>query len=378
MPSWLSTSARRRRAVLVAALLLLMLSVVATAWTALLPFFLGSVLAYILLPAVDFLDRRAPRFLKLVRWSRPLAILVVYVIAIGLFAGTLAYFVPAVRSQGQVFVEEVLPNYFVRVQAILTYDFGSLLAQIPPEIQTTVNASLDRAVTTLLVAIQRGIEVTINTVSQTISFIIGMVIIPFWLFYILNDQAKLRAGISNLIPEHSREDVSCIITLVDDLLSAYIRGQLLLCLLVGLMATSALLILRVDLAVLLGTFAGVFEIIPILGPYLGAIPAVLIALLKRPILALWVALAFFLIQQMENILLVPRIAGRAVRFHPAVVMIIVVVGSQVAGLLGILVAVPVAAVTRDIFKYLYLRTSEQGIGPQMALESVRSGKSNVT
>jgi predicted PurR-regulated permease PerM len=67
-----------------------------------------------------------------------------------------------------------------------------------------------------------------------------------------------------------------------------------------------------------------------------------------------------------------------VRFHPAVVMIIVVVGSQVAGLLGILVAVPVAAVTRDIFKYLYLRTSEQGICPQMALESVRSRESNVT
>jgi predicted PurR-regulated permease PerM len=307
-----------------------------------------------------------------------LAILIVYVAGIGLIAGTLAYFVPAVRSQGQVFVEEVLPNYFVRVQAILTYDFGALLARIPPEIQTTVNASLEKAVATLLAAIQRGIEVTINTVSQTISFIIGMVIIPFWLFYILNDQAKLRAGISSLIPEHSREDVSCIITLVDDLLSAYIRGQLLLCLLVGLMATSALLILRVDLAVLLGTFAGVFEIIPILGPYLGGIPAVLIALLKRPILALWVALAFFLIQQLENIFLVPRIAGRAVRFHPAVVMIIVVVGSQVAGLLGILVAVPVAAVTRDIFKYLYLRTSEQGISPQMALESVRSRESNVT
>ena len=378
MPSWLSTSARRKRALLVAVLLLLILSVLVTAWTALLPFFLGSILAYLLLPVVDLLDRRAPGFLKRVRWSRPLAILIVYVAGIGLIAGTLAYFVPAVGSQGQVFTEEVLPNYFVRVQAILTYDFGALLARIPPEIQTTVNASLEKAVATLLAAIQRGIEVTINTVSQTISFIIGMVIIPFWLIYILNDQAKLRAGISSLIPEHSREDVSCIITLVDDLLSAYIRGQLLLCLLVGLMATSALLILRVDLAVLLGTFAGVFEIIPILGPYLGSIPAVLIALLKRPILALWVALAFFLIQQLENIFLVPRIAGRAVRFHPAVVMIIVVVGSQVAGLLGILVAVPVAAVTRDIFKYLYLRTSEQGISPQMALESVRSRKSNVT
>ncbi len=373
--SWLPSPGRRKRIILVLALLLFLASLLVTAWTALLPFFLGSIMAYLLLPAVNFFDRHAPRFLRRRRWSRPLAILIVYIIGIALFAGTMAYFVPAVRSQGKIFIEEILPNYFVRIQGILTYDLGSLLEQIPPEIQTTVNASLDRAMTTLLSAIQRGIEVTINTVSQTISFVIGMVIIPIWLFYVLNDEAKLRQAVSSIVPKQAREDVRCILAIIDNLLSAYIRGQLLLCLLLGIMAIIVLLILRVELAVLLGTFVGIFEIVPILGPYLGALPAVLIALLKRPVLALWVILAFVIIQQIEHVLLSPRIMGNAVRFHPALVMVIIVVGSQVAGVLGILLAVPVAAIIRDIYKYLYLRTSEQNISPEMALESVRSGKS---
>jgi len=124
--------------------------------------------------------------------------------------------------------------------------------------------------------------------------------------------------------------------------------------------------------VLLGTLAGIFELIPILGPYLGAIPAVLIALMNRPTQAFWVALSFAAIQQFENVFLVPRIAGNAVRFHPAIVMVVVIVGSEVAGLWGMLLGVPVAAVIRDVFQYLYLRTTERGATPELALECLRA------
>jgi len=141
--------------------------------------------------------------------------------------------------------------------------------------------------------------------------------------------------------------------------------------LVGALRTGELtLVSAIDWAAKNG--AEVFELVPILGPYLGAVPAVLIALLKRPILALWVALCFFAIQQIENLFLVPRIAGNAVRFHPAVVMIIVVVGAEVAGVWGMLLGVPLAAMVRDVFRYLYLRTTERGATPQMALESLRA------
>jgi predicted PurR-regulated permease PerM len=151
-----------------------------------------------------------------------------------------------------------------------------------------------------------------------------------------------------------------------------VRGRLLVCLLVGIMATILLLALRINMALLLGTFAGLFEIIPFLGPWIGALPAVLIAFLRSPATALWVAVGFFTIQQIEANLLSPRISGQAVRFHPAVVMVLVVVGSEVAGLLGVLLAVPVAAVLRDVFQYLYLRTTERGATPEMAMEALNA------
>jgi len=371
MPSWLSTPAERSRAILIGLLFVAVVAIVIAAWAALVPFFLGLLVAYLLLPIVNFLDQHAPRFLRRKRWSRPIAIIIVYVVGIGLVAGILSYFVPEVSKQANVFVR-VAPTYLEKVRSLFAYDLPDLLEKIPPEIQDTVKANIQEAAGTLLDAAQKGLVVTVRTVSQTVSFILGMVIIPFWLFYVLNDEASARKAFYSLIPEQARGDARCIAAIVDHLLGAYMRGQLLLCLLVGVLATIALLILGVDLALLLGTLAGVFEIIPILGPYIGAIAPILLALVKRPILALWVAIAFAAIQQIENIFLVPRISGGAVRFHPAVVMVIVIVGSEVAGLWGMLLAVPVAAMIRDIYRYLYLRTTERGATPEMALECLRA------
>jgi len=371
MPSWLATPAQRYRLVLVAAMTYLLVRLLVAAWAALVPFFLGMLLAYLLLPVVNVMDRNAPRLLRYRGLSRPLAIIIVYLVGIALTAGVLSYFIPAVTDQAEVLVS-VFPTYLERAQGLLTYDVGQVLEGIPPEIQEAINTNLQSALGTVWDGLQRGLQVTVRTVSQTVSFIIGMVIVPFWLFYVLNDEARGRRAFYRAIPDVAREDVRCIFGILDGLLSSYLRGQLILCVLVGVMATITLVVFGIDLALLLGTFAGVFELVPILGPYLGAVPAVLIALLKRPILALWVALCFFAIQQIENLFLVPRIAGNAVRFHPAVVMIIVVVGAEVAGVWGMLLGVPLAAMVRDVFRYLYLRTTERGATPQMALESLRA------
>lgn len=371
MPSWLSTPAQRYRLLLVVAMGYLLVRILAAAWTALVPFFLGLLLAYLLLPMVNIMDRNAPRLLRRHRLSRPLAIIIVYVVGLALTAGVLSYFIPAMSDQADI-LASVLPSYIEQVQGLLTYDLGEFLQQIPPEIQEAINTNLQRALGTVWDGLQTGLQVTLHTVSQTVSFIIGMALVPFWLFYVLNDEARGWRAFYSAIPEAAREDARCILTIIDGLLGSYLRGQLLNCVLVGTMSTIALVILGVDLALLLGTFTGVFEMVPTLGPYIGAVPAVLIAFLKRPILALWVALAFFAIQNIGNLLLMPRISGNAVRFHPAVVMVIVVVGAEVAGLWGMVVGVPLAAMVRDVFRYLYLRTTERGATPQMALESLRA------
>ncbi len=374
MSSWLATSNERYRAVLVAVALLLLLLVLRAAWAALIPFFLGLALAYVLLPIVNFLDSHAPKFLQRIKLSRPLAILIVYIVGIALVAGLLSFFVPTVVAQFNALVR-VAPEYIDEIETIFADEIAPFFERIPEPIRDTINVNVESALARLGQAVQAGVLATAATLLQTISFLLGVIIVPFWLFYVLHDEAKARRTFMGLIPEHAREDVRCVFSLVDDLLSSYVRGQLLLMLLVGVMAIIILLILGVELAVLLGTFAGLFEVVPIIGPWLGAIPAVSIAFLEQPTKAVWVALAYFGIQQIEAILLTPRISGHAVHFNPAVVMVLVVVGSQIAGLLGVLLAVPLAAILRDVFQYLFLRTTERGATPQMALETLRANVS---
>jgi predicted PurR-regulated permease PerM len=140
------------------------------------------------------------------------------------------------------------------------------------------------------------------------------------------------------------------------------------------MATLSLVIIGVPFALILGLIAGVFEVLPYVGPILGAIPAVIVALLTDPGKALWVVIAFIAIQQVENLLLVPRVAGKSVKLHPALVMVVLVIGNQLAGFWGMLMAVPVTAVIRDIFKYLYLRFKDEPLAPEKAMTSIRSGQ----
>ena len=108
--------------------------------------------------------------------------------------------------------------------------------------------------------------------SSTISFVIGLVVIPFWLFYILHDESQVKTGVLRALPQQLRADVLCMARLIDDVLSAYIRGQLLLCLFVGGMATIALFIIGVPFALVLGLIAGIFEILPYIGPDPGRHP----------------------------------------------------------------------------------------------------------
>jgi predicted PurR-regulated permease PerM len=140
------------------------------------------------------------------------------------------------------------------------------------------------------------------------------------------------------------------------------------------MATVVMLIIGVPFAIVLGLIAAVFEILPYVGPILGAIPAILVALLSKPSSAIWVAVSFFAIQQVENLVLVPRVAGKSVKLHPALVMVVLVIGNAVGGFWGMLVAVPVTAVIRDVFKYLYLRLIDEPLAPEEAMTHIRSGQ----
>ena len=364
---------RRNRLLLWAALILLLLGLLWAARGVLFPYALGLLLAYILLPLVNWLDRHMPaRFRK---WgiARPLSILLTYLLLIAIAAGVVAFIVPIVVDQAEILIEN-WPSLASRVQDWGVRGWDWYTRTIPADWRLTIETNLRNLIDDAATAVSDGLLITVTTISSTMSFFLGLVVIPFWLFYILHDEQRVKQGALQVFPQQIRDDVRCVGRLIDDVLSAYIRGQLILCLFIAVLSTIALYLIGVPFALVLGLVAGIFELLPYFGPILGAIPAVVVALLSDPVSAIWVVGAFFIIQQIENVVLVPRISGESVKLHPALIMVALVVGNELAGLIGMLIAVPVTAVLRDFFKYLYLRFLDEPLSPDAALSNIRSGQ----
>ena len=365
------TPAQRYRLILILALLLIVGWIFYVARTALIPYILGLVLAYLLYPPVQRIDRYMPAVLKRRKLSRPLSILIVYLAAILVIAGFMAFLVPVVVNQ----VESMWAQreqLIAQAQTLLEEWLVRYRTTIPEGWRLTIESNLGKAVVAIGQAIQEGMGSTMGAVTSTVSLVIGLVIVPFWLFYILADEKAMASAFEAAIPARIEADVRNVLRIVDDILSAYIRGQLLLCLAVGVMSTVGFVVIGLDFAVLLGVIIGLFEFIPFVGPILGAIPALIVAVIQSPITALWTILVIFAVQQAENLFLVPRVAGKSVRLHPALVMFVLVIGNEALGLWGMIIAVPLTAILRDVFKYLYLRFSDEPVSPQEALGRVRT------
>ncbi len=363
--------ARRNRLILIGVLVLIVGAMLYVARTALFPYVLGLVVAYLVLPVVNFLERHMPHKLRQRKLVRPLAILLVYLVGIAILIGVVAFVVPLVGEQVKELWaarEELAQTAYDLVQDLMIRYYRD----VPDRLRQALEENISQISARIAGLVQSALSRTIGAVTSTISFVLGFIVVPFWLFYILNDQTKVSAGLLTLIPERWEADVRNLLRITDDIFGAYIRGQLLLCLFVGAMATVGLMLIGVPYALVLGLVAGVFELIPFIGPLLGAVPGVIVAALDSWPTAGGAVVVFFVIQQIENLLLVPRISGRSVRLHPALVMVVLVVGNEAAGLWGMLLAVPVTALIRDVFKYLYLRFSDKEVTPAEAMSRVRT------
>jgi predicted PurR-regulated permease PerM len=360
--------ARRNRLILVAALAAIVLFFLWVARSALLPYIFALVLAYILLPAVNRLEIMFKRVFRgrSARFARPAAILFTYVFVVGALVLFFSLVVPVIAQQFEVLWSS--REQLVGQGQVLAANVVSWYQRaIPLDVQARLLDLVQQAGGTVASGLQAGFLRTLSFVTNTFGFVLGLVVIPFWLFYILYDQAKAMRGAFSLVPSRWRADALNLIRIVDDILSAYLRGQLLLCVFIGFVVTVGLSLLGVRFPAVLGLIAGVLEIIPFIGPIMGAVPAVIVATIQEPLLGLWTLLLFIGIQQLENIFLVPRISGKAVQLHPAVIMVVLVLGNQAAGFWGLLLAVPVTAIVRDVFKYLYLRFQDEPVSPRDAM-----------
>ncbi len=371
---WRVTLPPPRRA---AQLLLALAAVAAGVWlfvragTAMTPFVIGLALMYLLAPPVNRLARHMPR---------PLAILLIYLAALSIIALFFIFLTPALISQFQRLTAN-LPT--VSGLQRLAADWVARYREFTPDV---LEPQIEQAIASVLPALQNNLSSIIRStlaflssqiaqLAGVLSFVVGLLIIPIWLFYLLNDQRRTFAFINRLLNFRVRTDVWNFWRIVDRSLSAYIRGQLTLGLFIGVVCGVGLSILdlipgiEVDYILLLAIWAGVCELVPMIGALLGMIPAIVIAFaVGGPTSGIAVAILFIFIQQIENNVLVPRIIGESVGVHPAILTVMLIAMGSVFGLLGVVAAAPVTAILRDLYLYCYRRLD--GLSPERAMYSI--------
>jgi len=183
--------------------------------------------------------------------------------------------------------------------------------------------------------------------SQTVGVISGLVAVVTVIvlsFYLLLEEEGHKKMYRVFISEKWQDSISDTIRKITAKLGAWVRGQLILMFTVGLATTIGLLIIGSPYALTLGVWSGLTEVIPVVGPLIGAIPGVIIGLAESPLQGLLTLVVYLIIQQLENNILVPRIMAKAVGLNPVVVILAIIIGGKLYGLVGVFISVPLAAV----------------------------------
>lgn len=222
--------------------------------------------------------------------------------------------------------------------------------------------------TSLIVSV---LSSTLSGIGGVISFFFAFFFTLTFTLYILLDISWLGRGLRYVAPAPLSMEIKELFSRIISVWRAYIRGQLGVMLAVGIIVTLAMLVLGIPNALALGFIAGILELIPNLGPILAAIPAVIVALFQGSswidinplLLAIIVGAVYFLIQQLEDVVLTPSIQGQAVEMPPLVVMLSVLVGVHEFGLLGGIIAVPMVASAREVLKYVKERLEQSQPDP---------------
>lgn len=304
------------------------------AMTVLFPLFLAVVVAYLLHPVVDMLTK--------LRLRRSLAILVVYVLFFGgiLLFGWLLF--PLLTVQVREMMAR-LPEYEDQLRQWY-YLIDHRLEQLP----SGIHQAVDRAIGNFESGVSSWITRLFTSLSGLPSHAVTVLVVPFFAFYLLKDVEKIHSLLLRLLPRSKRKVFLRVIRDIDRNLGEYIRGQLLVCLFVGVMAFMGYYLIGLPYALLLGVVVGVMNIIPYFGPILGTVLSGSVALLTEPRLVIWIVFINIFIQITEGNFLNPYIVGKRLRLHPMLIIIILLIGAEVGGLMGLLFAVPLFVIFKVI------------------------------
>ena len=223
------------------------------------------------------------------------------------------------------------------------------ISELPSDYDSLVSTVLSWAMSALGSMMKNLFDSSLSVVQS----IIGLVIVPFLTFYFLKDWKELRLMVIEFFNKDDQDKVAEILNEMGRTLSAYANGMAKLSLLSGCVIAMSTAVLGVDYPLVLGFVAMLTEFVPVVGPLLGAIPAVFLAYQSTPQLAMWVAVLYAVYYQIDANVILPRIMGAKINLRPVVIIISVFIGAKLFGILGMIFAIPTAAVYRVLYDKLW-------------------------
>lgn len=321
-------------------LLVAAIAVLYFASSILLPFVLGAVLAYLLSPMVKKLERWVPRHV---------AVLTVVFVVIGGLAVAVIAAVPVVIQQVYTFAQSVPELFTNLVRNHIVPTMKELGLRIRPTEVIDLGQQYAGDLANMLLG---GVQGLAQRTMATVSTIFLLLMTPVVLFYVLKDGVELESDLKRLIPAKHRKRAMDIFRKIDASLSRLLRGQVMVCVWLGTFYGIALYIFGLQMGLLIGILTGLMSFIPFVGMAIGVATAYLVAMMQFGfdswVPYVWLAALFIVGQVIEGAFLQPRFASKALGIHPLWVVFTVLAGGAIGGFLGVLIALPLAAVIRVV------------------------------
>ncbi|TME06345.1 MAG: AI-2E family transporter [Chloroflexi bacterium] len=348
---------------------------IASAFQSLATFVIGIMIAYVTLPVVNWLDRFLPR---------GLAVLLVILGEIALVGLFFAILIPAVVQEVLRFLQ-TLPNTD-QLRAYFTH-LDQQAKGWPEPVRVFLRGWLQQTTTNLQHNFTKyvmdffGVVVrSILSLLSAFSFLLGLLVIPTWIFAVLNNQRNGVRAVDRILPDWLRPDFWAVARILDRTFRVYFRELVVMATAVGLVTYLGLILLQrlgvqgIPFPLLLAMLVGFTDFIPSIGTLLGTIPAVLFGLTSSWQTALAILVLYVAIHFLRNWLLAPLFAGNSVKIHPVILVVILVVASQF-GLIWLFLGAPLAQVVYDLYRYTYGRLSDPprpaGVLPDEAVPTTR-------
>jgi len=335
---------------------LILIAIAAVLWliwvsmAVLIPFLIGILLAYLLIPLVQWLERILPPRGKAAKARRVISIVIVFILFTALVVLFFIYIGSALGAASTVMLDKA-PQF---IQQGLD-QFGEWLKEFKGGLPEAIAGRFEDWFSQLGPAtakfLQDFVVGSMAVIPASMPTILGFFTLPFFLFFVLMDYESFRKFFYDSMPSSAARRSSDILGIIGNVMGRYIRSTIVLSIIIGGMVFIGLVILRVEYAPALAALTALTQFIPIIGPVISGVVVLIIVLALQPQLAVWAVLVFIIAQLLLNSIFVNLIQGRYMQMNPAVIMVLLVVGGYIAGFWGMILALPVGATIWEIIKY---------------------------